>query len=530
MEIRNAFISVSDKSGILKLCEGLVTKKINLYSTGGTYAFLSGHGIKVNPLEKIAPFPEILDGKVKSLQPEIHGGILLDRTNQNHLETTHKHKITPIDLVVVNLYPFEEKVETKKSHEEIIENIDIGGVALIRAAAKNHEWVTVLHQEEQYEACLKEILSTGNTSLSFRKKLALKAFAYTFNYDQKIFQYLNQKFTGNQSLSLSYTHSKRLKYGENPHQKAEFLFNASAFDEAGKLHLAGLTIMHGAEMSYNNHLDVEAGLKILEDYGEEKLVVIVKHQNPCGIGLSNDLRESLELAWQGDIVSAFGSIVVFNGEVDLKVVEFLKKKFVEIIVAKAFTSKALNELKKKKRKIIQFHPDKKVADDEYKIVTGGILRQEKSKLLYRELIIPSKKKTKPLTAHEKRFFDFSIKAVKRIKSNAIAIASEFKKNQFMLIGMGSGQPNRLDAMKLALEKAKHNLKRLLPESYQKKLSEALLVSDAFFPFKDGIELANEFGIKNIVEPGGSIRDAEVIAACEKHKINLYFSGVRHFYH
>ena len=530
MEIRNAFVSVSDKTGILELCEGLVKNKINLYSTGGTYKFLNENGVKINPLKKIAPFPEILDGKMKSLQPEIHGGILFDRNNQKDLETITKHKITPIDLVVVNLYPFDKKVKLKKSHEEIIENIDIGGVALIRAAAKNYQWITVLHQEKHYELCLKEIFSQGNTSLTFRKKLALKAFSYTFNYDQKIFQYLNQKFNGNESLSLNYSHSKQLKYGENPHQKAKFLFNSDDFRDGKNLSLASLTMIQGKELSYNNYLDVEAGLKIVEDYGEEKLVTVIKHQNPCGIGLGENLQESLQLAWQGDIISAFGSIVVFNGKVDIKIAEFLKKKFVEIIVAKTFTLEALNELKKKKLKIVQIPTSETTTNHEYKIVTGGILKQEKNKLLYRKLTIPSKEATKSLTANEKRFFDFSIKAVKRIKSNAVAIASEFKKNQFMLIGMGSGQPNRLDAMKLALEKAKQNLKRLLPGSYQKKLNEAILVSDAFFPFKDSIELANEFGIKNIIEPGGSVRDAEVITTCEKYKINLYFSGIRHFYH
>ncbi len=529
--IANAFLSLSDKRGAEELALGLAQQGVNLYSTGGTYEFLLKKGVSIKPLEKIAPFPEILAGRVKSLQPEIYGGILFERDNEEHLKTMEKRGIIPIDLVVVNLYPFEEKVGLKKSHAEIMENIDIGGVTLLRAAAKNHRWVTVLCQKEDYETCLGEMQAGGNTSLDFRKKLALRAFSHTLQYEQAIFQYLSHEFaepSEGSRWNLNYRHSKPLKYGENPHQKAEFLFDPH---EKNHLSLANLEVIQGGELSYNNYLDIEAGLKVLEDYDEDKLVAIIKHQNPCGIGLSDDLAKSLQLAWEGDLVSAFGSIIVLNGEVGLEVSAFLKKKFVEIIVAQQFTPEALQELKKKKVKVVQFRPYRRKSNYEYKIVAGGVLKQEKNDLLHQGLTLKNRgQAAKALTVQERKLFDFSIKAVKKMKSNAIALGFCFKEGEFMLLGMGSGQPNRLDAMKIALEKAEGNLKRLFPGNHREKLPEAVLVSDAFFPFKDNIELAKEFGIKQIIEPGGSVRDLEVIQACEKYEINLYFSKVRHFYH
>ncbi len=525
MKINNGLISVSDKKGILDFSKKLLAQGISLYSTGGTYTQLKKLK-EIAPLEKLSPFPEILNGRVKTLQPQIHAGILFDRDNPNHVKTIKEKNIIPLDLVVVNLYPFEKKVKANKNHEEILENIDIGGVTLLRAAAKNHKWVTVICEPADYQLFLKEIAKTGKTSLTFREKLASKAFQHTHNYEEMIAGYFQKKVNKVEPVTLRYSNQKELRYGENPHQKADFFFNS----QKGKNNLGGLKILHGKEMSYNNYLDVEAALKVKEDFTKENLAVIIKHQNACGLSVSSNLNNSLELAWQGDLISAFGSIVLLNGEVTPTIANFFKDKFIEIILAENFNEKALSILQKKKNlRIIQFSTKKTEEKYEYRVITNGMLRQEKNQLLYTKLVLQNQPQ-KAIPASKQKLFDFAIKSIKKIKSNAIVIAMEFKKNAFMLVGMGCGQPNRLDAMQLALTKAEMNLKRLFPKNYPKKINECVLVSDAFFPFKDNIELANQFGIKNIIEPGGSIRDQEVIDTSKKYNIKLYFSHMRHFYH
>ncbi len=562
MKINHALISVSEKKNITSFAEGLIGLGINIYSTGGTYKLLSknsssssGLSPSIKPLSDLAPFPEILDGRVKTLQPQIHAGILFDRKKKEHKETIKKKNIIPLDLVVVNLYPFAESLAKKSSHSAMIENIDIGGVTLLRAAAKNYQYVSVLCDFADYEECLKQIKKNKTTSLSFRKYLAEKAFEHTSTYDTSIsnyFQSLN-KTKGTQSKENEFNSplgnlplgnlplEKKLRYGENPHQQASFLYS-----ESKELNVNNLKILSGKEMSYNNFLDVEAALRTLEDFKHEinkklasklslkpasNLALVIKHQNPCGIGLSPNALTSLKLAWQGDEVSAFGSIILIDGTVNHEITNFFKKKFVEIIIAKKFTKSALLTLSKKKNlRLLEMGnlPFSKHTK-EYRFITGGVLEQGKNDLLYAELTNQTDSKEK-INSSQQKAIKFAILSIKKVKSNAILTALQLKKDHFMVTGIGCGQPNRLDAMKIALEKTKENLIKLFPNQYEKKMSEVVLVSDAFFPFKDGVEIAHHYGVKNVVEPGGSIRDDEVIDFCKQKGINLYFTGTRHFFH
>ncbi len=527
MKIKNAILSVYDKSHLDTFAKKLVSYGITLYSTGGSKAFLSQKNIPVHEISNLTQFPEILEGRVKTLHPFIHGGILAKRSKQKHLKTIQKHQIPLIDLVVVNLYPFKEISKKKEtSLEEAIENIDIGGPTLIRSAAKNYLDVAVVCDINDYEEIIKQIEKKGEPSLELKKKLAVKAFSHTACYDRAIEHYLKKNLLNEDSLCLNFSKGKPLRYGENPHQKA-FLY----FDTEQSL-IGNLKQLHGKKMSYNNYIDVESALKIILDLKNEysHLMTIIKHSNPCGLATGHSSLEALEKAWEGDPVSSFGSIIASVSPIDKATALFLANQFIEIIIAPDFSQEALSLLKKKKNlRIFKIPKNQTINSTHYRLLEGALLKQEKNKEVFKTFKCVTKE---TINFNEKKLFQFTYQIAKYLKSNAIAIGLEYKKDQYMLIGAGTGQPNRLDSVKsLALPKAIETIKRLYPkEKTQKILANCVLASDAFFPFADNILSAQRQGIKKIVQPGGSIRDQEVIDACNQAKIAMIFTKTRHFTH
>ncbi|MGP8322248.1 MAG: bifunctional phosphoribosylaminoimidazolecarboxamide formyltransferase/IMP cyclohydrolase [Methanosarcinaceae archaeon] len=537
--VKRALISVSDKAGIVDFARGLTKLGIEIISTGGTASILRDADIEVVDVSEITGFPEMMGGRVKTLHPRIHGGLLCLRNNSDHLEEAERENIELIDMVVVNLYPFEITVSKEGVDlEEAIENIDIGGPTLIRAAAKNYTAVTVLCNPDDYGHVLKELRSSGVVSDKTREDLAVKAFRHTADYDSTIDTYLSKVLLGEDVLRLNFTNGVPLRYGENWHQDAMFYKEPGV----GGPSLANVKQLHGKELSYNNYVDADNALQTVKELGHDNpAVAIVKHNNPCGLATGNTLLEALKAAWDGDPISAYGSIICTNTIVDIEAAKFLKGRFVEIILAPGFNHDALEYLKKKSNdlRLLELPEFNDIfgVDNTYKYVIGGLLKQTRNVGIYDkwEHVTDT-----PFPDEKRPLAEFSLCSCKSTKSNSITIAHEYKKGYFMLLAMGAGQPNRVDSIhKLAATKARENLKIIYERDgsdvafnkyCEKVLSECVMVSDAFFPFDDSIIHAKENNIMYIVSPGGSIRDNEVIATANRLGVSLVFTGMRHFLH
>lgn len=533
-----ALISVSNKKGLIEFAQRLVKCGYSILSTGGTLKTLKDAGIPATGVSEHTGHPEILEGRVKTLHPKIHGGILARKNHEDHLFQLKEHKIDPIVLVVVNLYPFEETISNPLSTlDEAIENIDIGGPTMIRAAAKNHETTTVVVSPEDYHLVLEEIEKEGSTSIETRRKLAVKAFKHTASYDSAIDSYLSKTLDDTPSLRLHFDQGVRLRYGENPHQGATFYKDLSSL--SGESSLGNATQHHGKELSYNNLVDADAALEIAKDLWDAPAAIIIKHMNPCGLATGKTLAKALHYAWEGDPVSAFGSIIAFTRKVDLETAQYLKGRFVEVMIAPGYDPEALDYLKSKSKdlrileiseKNIQPTPQKV-----YKHIIGGMLVQDRDVVLHETWECVTKAKPAPQTEGLAKFTWITCK---HVKSNAITLGYEYEPGQYMLVGMGPGQPNRIDSnQKLAQPRLRDNAKRLA-ESLGKEIhsftqevfAHCVLASDAFFPFDDNVVAAHEAGIKLIVQPGGSKGDTAVIETCDRYGISMIFTGTRHFRH
>jgi len=501
-----ALVSVSDKTKIMEFVKGLVKNNFGIIATGNTAKKLKEGGIEVTEISDITAFPEIFDGRVKTLHPKIFGGILFRRENKSDQKQADENEITPINVVCVNLYPFVKTVENPDStREQIIENIDIGGPSLIRASAKNYNYVSVLTSPDQYDDFLDE-LDTGNISDETRQKLAADAFSHTAFYDTYIANYLEKEFKLSQThIRINYPKEKELRYGENPHQKAAIYGNFQKYFEP----------FHGKELSYNNILDLVAAVELVEDLGETSCAII-KHNNPAGASTRNTLLEAYLNALKGDPVSAFGGIVTFTSTIDVEVAEKLNEIFLEIVCAPSFTDEAIKILMKKRdRRLLKQLRPLKGNRSILKNIPGGIIAQDVDDItvINNKLKIVSQKKP---ANDEMEDLLFAWKIAKHTRSNAIVFAKDKA-----ALGVGAGQMSRLDSSKLAKMKA---------EEHGLDLTNSVAASDAFFPFADGLEEIIKCGATAVIQPGGSVRDAEVIDAANKHNISMVFTGIRHFKH
>ena len=513
-----ALISVSDKTNIIAFSKVLVEEfGYKILSSGGTAKHLTEANIPVIKVSEFTNSPEILEGRVKTLHPKIHGGILAKRSNKIHLNDIEKNNIDLIDLVVVNLYPFQQKIEANCSWEEAIENIDIGGPSMIRSAAKNHQDVSILVNNNQYEKFIQE-LRNGTLTSSYKTELALRAFEHTASYDAAISNWLVKEKNLESNIHVkTYPFVKNLRYGENPHQKASWYgLNNIGWNAAKQL--------QGKELSYNNLLDLESALStILEfEYDQKQnssentnAAVILKHNNPCGAALADSPSDAFRKALDCDSTSAFGGIVAFNNNVDLAAAELLSNIFLECVVAPSFDKEALKILHNKKNlRLLQLNKENIKKDNEstFKSILGGILEQDIDNEVDQTNEWSCVTQIKPIS-EEFNDLRFSWKICKHVKSNAIVIS----KNQ-QTIGIGAGQMNRVGAAKIALDSAKDSA------------NGAVLASDGFFPFSDSVEIANQYGIKSIIQPGGSVRDQESIDMCNELGISMIFTNKRHFLH
>ncbi len=525
-KIKTALVSVFHKENLDKIVTKLNELGVKILSTGGTKSFIESLGVEVTAVESLTGYPSILGGRVKTLHPKVFGGILSRRDNQGDVSQLTEYEIPEIDLVIVDLYPFEDTVASGAGEQDIIEKIDIGGISLIRAAAKNFKDVVIVPSQNEYEPLLKHLEENdGDFSLADRKWFAGRAFGVSSHYDAAIFGYFNEASEeATERISLNNGHV--LRYGENPHQSATFYKFKNSPEEVS---LANAEVLQGKALSYNNMLDADAAWKSAGDayhsvnHLEHKVAVsVVKHLNPCGLAVTGNIMESLELAWAGDPISAFGSIICFTDTVTREVAEWFGKKFVEIIIAPAYTDEALEVLGKKKNLRVLVTPIRSVETGEkvYRSISGGMLVQDEDEGLDMEYKTVTKK---VFEDSKMNLAKFGSVACKHLKSNAIAVVTETENGSFWLTGAGMGQPNRLDSLRY-LTMPRFDLKGGLD------IEKSVLISDAFFPFRDSIEAANEYGVKYIVEPGGSIRDEEVIEACNEFGIAMAFTGRRHFRH
>lgn len=510
--MKRALISVSDKTGLVVFAKALSELGYQIISTGGTKKALDEAGVKTISIDEVTHFPEMLDGRVKTLHPKIHGGLLGIRDKETHVEQMKTHQIETIDLVCVNLYPFKETISKPNfTHEEAIENIDIGGPSMIRSAAKNHQFVTVVTDASDYSTIIDEIKSNGDTSLVTRQKLAAKAFRTTAAYDAMIQSYLTSKFEVNEpeKVVFAYDLHQTLRYGENPHQSAAFYSDGTHV----RYSMACAIQLHGKELSYNNIQDANATLQILKEFEGQKAVVAVKHMNPCGVGVANEITSAWQKAYTADPTSIFGGIVAFNDEVNEACAKEMSQIFLEIILAPSFSKEAFEILSQKKNiRLMTFETKGNDASTKCVSITGGLLIQNEDDIL--ETAADFKTVTqKQATRAEIDDAMFGMKIVKHVKSNAIVIVKDGQ-----TVGVGAGQMNRVGAAKIALEQAGDKAKG------------AIMASDAFFPMNDTVLLASEYGISCIIQPGGSIKDQDSIACCDEKNMAMLFTGKRHFKH
>ncbi|WHZ03462.1 bifunctional phosphoribosylaminoimidazolecarboxamide formyltransferase/IMP cyclohydrolase [Neobacillus sp. YX16] len=512
MTKKRALISVSDKNGISDFAKELVSLGFEIISTGGTKKALQEQGIPVLGVSEVTGFPEILEGRVKTLNPFIHGGLLAKHDDEQHQKQLEEHSIDPIQIVCVNLYPFQQTIaKPDVTTEDAIENIDIGGPTMLRASAKNHQYVTVVVDPVDYKQVIEELKADGKTTLETRRKLAAKVFRHTAAYDALIAEYMTELAQEEtpEKLTVTYELKQSLRYGENPHQKAAFYKKplGSTFS------IANAEQIHGKELSYNNINDADAALQIVKEFSEPAAVA-VKHMNPCGIGTGTNSFTAFEKAFAADPVSIFGGIIAFNSEVDAETAGKLYGIFLEIIIAPSFTEEALSILKAKKNLRLLTVPFTFAKKPEMKLTTieGGLLAQEQDTFTLENATIKVATKRQP-TEQEWKALKLGWKVVKHVKSNAIVVTKED-----MTIGIGAGQMNRVGAAEIALKQA------------GEKAAGAALASDAFFPMDDTVEAAAKAGITAIIQPGGSIRDEDSIKKADEYGIAMVFTGVRHFKH
>lgn len=503
-EIKRALISVYYKDGLEEIARELVKNNVEILSTGGTYDFLQKLSIPVKTVESITGYPSILGGRVKTLHPKIFGGILNRRDCAIDQQEIVEYDIPPIDLVIVDLYPFEEYVAAQASKEEIIEKIDIGGISLIRGAAKNYNDVVIIPSKESYAPFLKIIKENGcKTTLQQREYFAAQAFLVSSHYDTAIFHYFNTNLQI-PVFKKSILQAKELRYGENPHQKGTYFGKEDSLPKQ----------LHGKEISHNNLLDIEAAIELISDF-EETTVAIIKHNNACGCASAATLLEAWEKALEGDPVSAFGGIIIANKPIDKQTATQMNKLFFEVVIAPSFEPQVLEILKEKKNRIILEAGQIKPANEKFRSLLGGVLVQERDNYIEKPTDLKPVTTIQPAKDQVADLL-FANKLVKHSKSNAIVLV---KGKQ--LLASGIGQTSRVDALKQAIGKAK---------SFHFNLEGAVMASDAFFPFADCVEIAAGEGIKTVIQPGGSIRDNESIEWCNQNGVAMVFTGIRHFKH
>jgi phosphoribosylaminoimidazolecarboxamide formyltransferase/IMP cyclohydrolase len=503
-KISSALISVYHKDNLEEIVRKLDSLSVKLYSTGGTKDFIESLGIKVTAVEDLTSYPSIFGGRVKTLHPKVFGGILFRRDNSKDLDEAKKFEVPPIDLVIVDLYPFEETVASGAEDQAIIEKIDIGGISLIRAAAKNFNDVVIVPSKNEYLRLL-DILNekNGATNLEDRKWFAASAFNVSSHYDSAIFNYFNQ-YTAIPSFKQSISKANTLRYGENPHQKGVF------FGDLEKM----FSQLHGKEISYNNLLDIDAAVGLISEF-DEPTFAILKHNNACGIASRSNLLDAWKDALAGDPVSAFGGVLITNREIDEETATEVNQLFFEIVVAPSYSEKALEVLKSKKNRIILIQKQVNLPKAMFRSLLNGVVSQDKDLSQESEKDLQTVT-TKSPSSQEITDLIFANKIVKHTKSNAIVLA----KNK-QLCASGVGQTSRVDALKQAISKA---------ASFGFDLQGSVMSSDAFFPFNDCVELAHDAGITAVVQPGGSVRDNDSIEYCNSHNMSMVFTGIRHFKH
>jgi len=503
--IKNALISVYYKDNLEPIIHRLNELGVKIYSTGGTESFIRGLGVDVIAVEDLTSYPSILGGRVKTLHPKVFGGILTRRGLEGDEQQIAEYEIPEIDLVIVDLYPFEETVKSGAGYDDVIEKIDIGGISLIRAAAKNHKDVVIIASKDDYTE-LNDLLTNQNGTTTFdqRRRFAHKAFNISSNYDTAIFQYFN-----NEDPLPVFKHSiqtsQTLRYGENPHQKGVFYGNLDAM----------FNKLHGKELSYNNLVDVDAAVALIDEFTTEPTIAILKHTNACGIASRSFIKEAWVDALACDPVSAFGGVIISNEEIDLATATEIDKIFYEVLIAPAFTDEAIQLLTQKKNRIILIRQPVELPTKQFKTLLNGVIEQDK------DLVVEGPEAMNPVTNrkptdHEMKDLFFANKVVKHTKSNTIVFA---KNNQLMASGVG--QTSRVDSLKQAVIKA---------NSFGFDLNGAVMASDAFFPFADCVELAAEAGITAVLQPGGSINDKLSIEMCDQKGISMVTTGIRHFKH
>ncbi|MEG0843504.1 MAG: bifunctional phosphoribosylaminoimidazolecarboxamide formyltransferase/IMP cyclohydrolase [Romboutsia sp.] len=508
---KGALISVTDKSGVVEFARELNNLGYEVISTGNTFKILKENNVNAIQIDDVTKFPEMLDGRVKTLNPYIHGGILYKRDDENHINTVKEYKIGSIDLVAVNLYDFEGTLKAGKSHEEMIENIDIGGPSMIRSAAKNYKDVTVVVDIADYEMVI-EKLKNDTLTLEDRKRLSYKAFSTTGRYDALISSYFASEVgdTYPEILNLTFQKEETLRYGENPHQNGVLYSQSNA-----KNPILDYEQLNGKELSFNNLNDLHGCLEVMREFKDsnEVVSVAIKHTNPCGVGLGKDTLEAYTKCYEADKVSIFGGIVGITSTVDAKTAEMMSQIFLEIVVAYDFTEEALEILNKKKNlrvlKLAKIESSLQPYDMKY--LDGKLLIQDRNNTLVEKYEAVTEKQP---TENQLKDMEFGMKVVKNMKSNAIAIVKDGK-----TLALGCGQTSRIWALKNALE-----------NNSDKDFTGAVLASDAFFPFDDCVTLANEHKIDAVVQPGGSINDKDSVSACNKYNMTMVCTGVRHFKH
>jgi phosphoribosylaminoimidazolecarboxamide formyltransferase/IMP cyclohydrolase len=539
-KVKRALISVSDKSGIVEFAKSLAELNVELLSTGGTARALREAGLTVKDVSEYTGFPEMMDGRVKTLHPKVHAALLALRDNPEHMRQIQEQNVELIDMVVVNLYPFQATIaKPDVTLEDAIENIDIGGPTMLRSSAKNYRHVVVVTDPNDYDKIINELKTNGEVSSETKSRLAVKVFRHTADYDAAIDTYLSKNLNDEQILRMKFVSGTPLRYGENWHQKAKFYTQEGVTESC----ISRIKQLHGKELSFNNYLDGDGSFESVKSFKDQIAVSVIKHTNPCGLATGETLEEAMTAAWSGDPVSAFGSVISTTRKVDLKTAEFLKGKFVEAVIAPDFEADALEYLKNKSKDIRLLQVPDLFAGEPvpktYRYVTGGMLEQSRD--------LDTFEKWESATTHtfpddKKGLAEFTWKAAKHTKSNAIMIGYEYKAGQYQVMGMGAGQPNRVDALrKLAVTKAEENFGLMYDglepkptesreEFIKNKMAECVLASDAFFPFDDNIKNAAAHNIKYIVEPGGSNRDEEVINTANELGVALVFTGMRHFMH
>ncbi len=501
---KSALISVFNKDGLKPIVEKLNNLGIVIYSTGGTEKFIKELGINVIPVEDLTSCPSILGGRVKTLHPKVFGGILARRENENDITQLNEFEIPEIDVVIVDLYPFEKTVSSGASDQDIIEKIDIGGISLIRAAAKNFKDVICVSSMNQYDAFLQIMTdNNGNTTIEQRKNFAAKAFAVSSHYDTAIFNYLNKEEL---AFRKSFDTVSTLRYGENPHQKGYFFGDLDALFEK----------LHGKELSYNNLLDVDAAVNLINEFkNDSPTFAILKHNNACGLAQRETLKQAYIDALAGDPTSAFGGVLISNKEIDTETASEIHNLFCEVVIAPSYNIEALEILKGKKNRIILIQKNIELPQTQYRTALNGVLFQEKDNKTDNSAVINTSTLVAPSDRELEDLF-FASKICKHTKSNTIVLV----KNK-QLCASGTGQTSRVDALNQSIVKAKH---------FNFDLNGAVMASDAFFPFPDCVEIADNEGIKAVIQPGGSIKDQLSIDYCNSHKMSMIFTGTRHFKH